>query len=354
VSMRYAQLYNTLFVCFSFSTGMPVMLPILAASAIVFYWVDKTTFMWFFRSPKTSGVKTQGLMSSLLPIALLLHLGIGVWQLSAVPSIAALANGVAAYKSLVALTNPWVDRATLLVASLHNAALLAGVKRVTDTGVLPLFIMFLVIAAALLLWAVVRALSGALITTLNVLTCNVCSRCRIKNSNPWYFDIPSYTWATDHAANKDDPRWKTYRLQGLPSYNILMNPEIMQAFAIPKSFAKTHHHLTDVALFRGESARRVPVGTVRSPPRLPLPGARASLSIRELPVALQTPPAAVLAAPGTPEEEEEEEQVSEDEEGYFGEEDVDSPANSPTYKASVRRFITEPMQARTPRSGTSV
>jgi hypothetical protein len=397
VSMRYAQLYNTLFVCFSFSTGIPVMLPIMALSMVLFYWVDKAAFMWFYRAPKTSGVRMQGIMTALLPVALVMHLGIGVWQLSAVPSIAAVANGVAAYKSLVAFSAPLVNRATLLAESLNNSVLLLGVKRVTDTGVLPLFIMFLGVAACLALWGVYALLSGVLKTCVRVVTCNCacCPNCVQKKSNPWYFDIPSFTWATDPARNKNDPRWAQYRLQGVPSYNILMNPEIMQAFAIPKAFARAHHHracenggraglkpahgfnpppphthtlhthppaVTDVALFRGESLKP---GSSRaaSPPAQMLRGA---LSIRQLPASLGGPPTPTqqevlqagpprAAAQAQPQEDygECEDAEDEDEEGEgYADEDADL---SPSYKASVRRFVVEPAKspAGSPR-GTSV
>ena len=264
VSMRYAQLYNILFVTFTFSTGMPLMLPVLAFSCIVFYWVDKMNFMWYYRAPKTSGTKLQSMMTSLMPVALLLHLGIGVWQLSAVPSIAAIANGVAAYQSLVSLTSPWVNRATLLVASLENSMLLAGVTRVTDTGVLPLFIMFLVVLVAMALWALQKVVGSFLLTALKVATCNCicCASCFAGNANPWYFEVPSYTWATSPEKNEKDARWQAFRMQGVPSYNILMNPEIMQAFAIPKSFAKTHHH---------RECGRPPLPPQLRPPPLPPP-----------------------------------------------------------------------------------
>ena len=268
-ALRYAQLYNTVFVCFSFATGMPLMMPILAASVLLFYWVDKGTFMWYYRTPKTSGTLMQATMSNLMPIALVLHLGIGVWQLSAVPNLQQVANGVTAYKSLNTVTQPWVTRVTVWSSTLDNPLLSMGLQRVTQAGVLPLLIMFLVIIAALVLQFLAKALGRAICTAFNVLTCNcVGERCRSRNTEPWRFDQPTYSWATDHA-NKGHP----YAMQGTPSYNILLNADIMQAFAIPKSFALTHKRCAFFFLppFLLGSSVRLSMQLFSYPPSSPYP-----------------------------------------------------------------------------------
>lgn len=63
---------------------------------------------------------------------------------------------------------------------------------------------------------------------------------------------PSYTEALDprNAGSK-------LAMHGIPSYNMLMNPEIQAAFAITPEFARTHKTLGEVALYRiGQSSRR--------------------------------------------------------------------------------------------------
>ena len=50
-SLRYSQLYNTLFVCVVFSTGIPLLLVVALASFTVSYWVDKLLFVAFYRRP---------------------------------------------------------------------------------------------------------------------------------------------------------------------------------------------------------------------------------------------------------------------------------------------------------------
>lgn len=88
-SIRYASIYSTIFSCIMFSTGYPVLYPILAASMIVRYWVDKYLFLKISKECKEHGndipaytITLQQVFSQMLVIAWLIHLGVGIWMLS--------------------------------------------------------------------------------------------------------------------------------------------------------------------------------------------------------------------------------------------------------------------------------
>ncbi len=83
---RYAQVYTTLFVCFIFAAGIPLMVPVAAATFIGFYAVDKALFVWYYRKPVVFGIKLQKAMTNFVPAAIVLHLAFGVWMISGVPA----------------------------------------------------------------------------------------------------------------------------------------------------------------------------------------------------------------------------------------------------------------------------
>ena len=249
-SIRYAQIFNTLFVCFVFSTGLPLMLPIAAASFILFFWVDKLAFMWYYRRPPAYSVSLQQTLSALLPLALLLHLGVGLWMLSASSIFAAVdLSGVAAYADPMA--------AQLVALSGRNSYVSAGVARVSAQGVLPILVCLILVAlwmAAQVLWVLARHTCSS---ALHLATCGQCLRGGSGSSSGgsgggsvrnWDLSTPTYRASLERAetrggggrGKKGGAALMRLTMQGRESYNMLLDPEIMYAFGITYEWAKTH------------------------------------------------------------------------------------------------------------------
>lgn len=233
-SIRFAQVFNTIFVCFTFSTGLPLMIPIAAASMLMFYWVDKVLFMWYFRKPPAYSIRLQQTMTSLLPVALILHLGVGVWMLTATGGFNVAGSALGAV--IAQYSDPVAAQVAALASS--NASVSAGVARVANAGVLPLFIFFLFVVVWLLLWAIYASIKGVSCAAFKILTCNQCSDGGRLSSQRggWKLDTPTFL-DSRRSHNRNTPRG----MQGTPSYNILLNAEIMWTFNIPIEFALTHH-----------------------------------------------------------------------------------------------------------------
>ena len=248
-SIRYAQIFNILFVCFVFSTGLPLMIPVAAASFLLFYWVDKATFMWYFRKPPAYTIRLQRTMSGLMPLALLLHLAVGIWMLSESNLFTSFDLG-----GLSKYSDPIAAQAASLARS---AVVTQGVKRITEDGVMPIFIFFLFI----LLWVVLQALwlvaSRSCTAALHLVTCGQCLKGGGKGLRgggepgiDWDFSSPTYPQSMDNAAaSRSRGRGGRrsvvlsglqQKLQGRESYNMLLDPEIMYAFGIDIEWAKKH------------------------------------------------------------------------------------------------------------------
>ena len=81
---RMAEVTAQVFVCLTFSAGVPLLLPVGFASLALAYWLDKAAFLRFCRLAKASAhAETAGVaVSRLLPFAALLHLSLGIWMFS--------------------------------------------------------------------------------------------------------------------------------------------------------------------------------------------------------------------------------------------------------------------------------
>lgn len=61
LAYNYAQIMSTLFVCLTFSTGIPVLYCVAAGNYVVYYFVEKYLFIRFYKvsSPSFIGAKSR-------------------------------------------------------------------------------------------------------------------------------------------------------------------------------------------------------------------------------------------------------------------------------------------------------
>ena len=219
-AIRYGQLFNILFVCYVFSTGMPILVPIACASFFLYYWVDKLAFMWYYRSPPAFSIHLQDAMSSFIPLALLLHCALGTWMLSASELFKAVDE-----PALARYSAPVV--AQMLRLSTYPT-LSQGISRVTQPGVLPLFLATVALAAYIALssaFFVLRQASGA---AFSLLTCGHFHAGGRRRA--WDLSTPTYRQALQPPA----------AMVGLPSYNMLLDPGTQYNYGYSEEWARSH------------------------------------------------------------------------------------------------------------------
>jgi len=81
LSTRYAQILVTFYVCYMYSSGIPLLLMIGCVSFLVMYWVDKWFFIRFYRTPPRLNVFLGREASAMIPWAVILHLFMSIWML---------------------------------------------------------------------------------------------------------------------------------------------------------------------------------------------------------------------------------------------------------------------------------
>ena len=82
LAFKYAQLMSTFFCCFTFSTGIPILYSFSAANFGLYYLVEKYLFIRLYRIPPHFSNVVGVFATSLVPYALVIHLGMSIWVLS--------------------------------------------------------------------------------------------------------------------------------------------------------------------------------------------------------------------------------------------------------------------------------
>ena len=80
LSERYAQVLMVVFVCFLYSGGIPLLLPLCSISLWVHYAVDKVLIMRYHQKPPAYGSYLNHLVVWLLPWSLVGHVAASVWM----------------------------------------------------------------------------------------------------------------------------------------------------------------------------------------------------------------------------------------------------------------------------------
>jgi len=152
---RYAQIFTTVFVCLTYSTGMPLLIPILFMSLAVMLLIDKLLFTLAYRTPPVINADLPTSFSSLLPVAAITQLGIGAWMLSSI-DIFPVAENLAdtpAVSTIYSLSSSGVSFAKA-VSQLSTYEPFVGIslgRRVTTVQALPLFLFCAILIAYILI-----------------------------------------------------------------------------------------------------------------------------------------------------------------------------------------------------------
>jgi hypothetical protein len=81
-SHNYSQLITTIFVCLTFSTGIPILYPIAAVNFGLFYITEKYFFIHLYKIPPHFNALVGKMATTLIPYALIIHIIMAIWVLS--------------------------------------------------------------------------------------------------------------------------------------------------------------------------------------------------------------------------------------------------------------------------------
>jgi len=233
--LRYAQIYNTITVCFIFSTGIPILIPIACVSFAVSFVVDKFLFVDYYRTSPSWDIELSKTMNNLLPAIIVAKLALGTWMLSNVQIFKNATDplGLSIYSNM----------ASRLLVAFPPDDYTKSANRVLQSQALPVLIFLIIMVVIMLLRFLFVSISTFLNGVKHFVTCGMYEVTRELDMD--HSSDPEYREAVDPTTT--DPN---KRMVGIQSYNILANPEIQAAFAIPPEFSKHHKCLTDVALYK--------------------------------------------------------------------------------------------------------
>lgn len=210
-SLRYAQLFNVLFVTFCFASGLPIMIYIATASFFVSYWSDKILFLRYYRLPPQFNAKIQKVMSNLMPLALAIHLGFGVWQYSNAQYFSE------AYDPL-GIAHKIQD--SNVYDRFGNNVLNFGFGRVTVGQALPLLFLLAIILTMVIGKLLFSTFISVVTSLFHIITCGLLKKVKINwddEDDEAYF-APTYSEAVNNCNNS---MLMHKAMTGLQTYNIL-------------------------------------------------------------------------------------------------------------------------------------
>jgi hypothetical protein len=223
---KYAQMMSTVFTCMMYSAGMPILNFIATANFTIFYFVEKFMFVRVYQSPRRYNSDLGRQASNFIPIAFLIHLGVGLWIYS---NAELFQTGPATQYSNTLYT---------LSKQLHS---IDAYQRVTQDHTYRIFLFFV----AIFVIVIVVAFNKKLYRNLRAISSFLCGDAKVRDDlNKNYEDYKEYGDAIlyTRAVQRNV-------IKGLATYNPLENPDYKDAFGISWKFALAKHNIRDVKNF---------------------------------------------------------------------------------------------------------
>lgn len=212
-AFNYAQIMSTFFVCLTFSTGIPILYPIAAFNFLLFYFSEKYMFIHLYKIPPHFTTLVGRRATTLIPIAILLHLAMSIWMLS---------------NNELFVSKQKTQSDETLVSSFKFGSTIRD--KIQGEATFPLFMTFCAVIVVHLLYFYYKYSRKTIDRVYDFLFGFVTLRkqeARIKQDQKdnWKAKVP---FARAVLRNL---------IKGLSSYNILRNPEYKEAFGITWKFA---------------------------------------------------------------------------------------------------------------------
>lgn len=185
---RYPLVITMVVVSYTYSGGLPLLLPLAAVGFMMQYAVDKWMLLKFYRKPAAYDSSMTMLLLEILPWTVLLHLGFSVWQFSSgsIPSAFLSSEFIQYAANLAGVSSIGTQASSFLesykaIASQYDS--IGLVPRVLRLNTFPLALFFVILLVFLVATTVLAVLGGAAITLLSTLTCGfICCRCCMSST----------------------------------------------------------------------------------------------------------------------------------------------------------------------------
>ena len=241
LASRYGSVLSTFFVCYMYSTGLPVLLPLAFLNCFITYWVDKYLFVSYYRSPRDVTSDIPKLAISAIKLGIFVHIIIAlvtlcnrdVFETAVVGRPDEVTNG--SDESLLALT---VQEHTIPLLILFSGCCIYVVCQ-------HFVLEFLV--------QIVEAMIGSEKSEeedLGYLQNKALQEIRSKKAMSGESHAIDYNQAIRNG-----------RFKRLASYNILHNPRYQAVFSIDYAFGNTYKHLGSVWYHQPDAHDRLELGT---------------------------------------------------------------------------------------------
>eukprot|EP01036_Dinobryon_divergens_P028342 gene28342-37274_t len=214
LAFKYAQIMSTMYVCMTFSTGIPLLYIIAAVNFLLYYVVEKFLFIHFYKAPPHFNAHIGKSATSMIPVAVGLHLAMSIWVLSNPELFSTEASSTA--------------QAVLANNAVSTAAAKSTIQdRVLGKYTFPLFaLLCAILLYEFLKFVVIRLLySAEEYWNLWMVCCFWRSRESLSTKGKAQY-LVTYTRAVQRKL-----------IKGLSTYNMLQNPIYKEAFAITWKFA---------------------------------------------------------------------------------------------------------------------
>jgi hypothetical protein len=223
LSTRYATVMQTVFTTLVYASLLPLLIPLAMISMLLSVYVDKWLLLRFYRTPPHYDVHLGRAMTSWIPWGIFVHFAFAAF----------------------ALSNPKIFTSETtkdqLLAQFGSFAAVAGsdaigiAARLQQTHVIALTVAALVVLALIILTKFLHGFTRSLTFIGSTLTCGMCQSQDEFESE--LMEARKQLTFTD-ALTKN-------QLMGLPSYNMLQNPDRAKAMAISPEFAKRLNRLIE-------------------------------------------------------------------------------------------------------------
>jgi len=221
MSYEYAALCTTFFVALTFSSVIPLMALLGSLNFLVTYWVDKYFFVRLYRAPPRYNTNLNHFVTSMLPVAVLINLGIAIWAYGN--------NDIFSSSSSVD------DGQDDDVAADYDVSNAGGT--VTKDQNIGAFVLFVLLVSVMSAYQIVKSFGGALTVVFMQTFGDLYASMML---NFLKLDVNHGLKLEFHTAVACG------RFKNLFSYNMMHNPLYMEALHITKDFADTHRYITSI------------------------------------------------------------------------------------------------------------
>lgn len=222
LSSRYATVLATFFVCFTFSTGMPILYFCAFFNMIVTYFMDKYMFVRVCQQPIHLSQDVGRVGTSILYIALIIHICSAFWTLSNAELFGGTTGTNTASSLIISGTTSSLSHSTVIY------------QKIVSTGGFPMFcFLFIVVGLRVLLYLIYS--SKYLVEKIQFCVEGDFLEKRMYSSLAAQENaLKSITYTRALQRNL---------IKGLSSYNILANPIYKNKFGSSWDWANKHHNV---------------------------------------------------------------------------------------------------------------